>query len=909
MATIRTREGAPRAARPAGSLARYRSMRDFTRTPEPAGKAPKARAQGAFVVQKHAATALHYDFRLELDGVLKSWAVPKGPNLDPAVKRLAVETEDHPLEYASFEGVIPAGAYGAGRVIVWDQGRWIPEKDPQDGYRRGRLEFALEGQKLRGSWVLLRLAGRSQGAKPAWLLIKRHDGEARAGAKADLPALRPESVRTGRPIEALAQGTEREWPSNRKDKAHAKAEAKATRPRAGERRDAPAAATKPAAAGPRRPTRPAARGGSTSVADAASLPGAKPARLPTRFGAQLCTLVSAAPDGDGWLHEIKFDGYRMLCRIEGGRARLISRNGKDWTERFRRVADAAALLPVKDALLDGEVVRFDARGHTSFQALQAVLAPGTAHDVDFCVFDLLHLDGHDLSAVPLLERKRALARLVGKRKGSVLRYSDHVVGAGPAFHAAACRQGLEGIVSKRADGHHVAARTREWLKVRCGKRQELVVVGFTPHTALPRALGALLLGVNEDGRGLRYAGKVGTGFSETVRTDLRTRLERDATIEPPAFARSLRVPGAVWVKPRLVAEIAFTEWTEDGMLRHPTFQGLREDKEPSEVARERPAAPPAASAQPARAPRVAPRPAAGGGTVLHVRLTHPERVVWPEQGFTKAQLAAYYAAVAEWMLPEVKGRPITLLRCPEGQGKACFFQKHPVGAVPAGLTTVSIRESEGKAPYLVVEAAEGLVSLVQMGALEVHTWGARADDVERPDRIVLDLDPDPSVPFARVVAAAREVRARFEAVGLAAFVKTTGGKGLHVVTPLLRKHGWDEVKGVSRALAESLVKDEPETYLAKTSKAARRGKIFVDWLRNARGATAIASFSTRARAGAPVSVPLAWDELDRRLDPAAFTLASVPARLRSQKADPWGGFARTAKGLARAVKALGVSTQ
>jgi bifunctional non-homologous end joining protein LigD len=871
-------------------------MRDFAHTPEPAGKgaAARPRARGAFVVQKHDATRLHYDFRLELGGVLKSWAVPKGPSLDPGTKRLAVETEDHPLEYASFEGVIPAGAYGAGPVIVWDRGRWTPEGDPDDGYQRGRLEFTLDGEKLRGRWRLLRLGGRSGGGKRAWLLVKRHDEEARTGTRADLPILRPESVRTGRKIEALAPG------------APTKARAAARRPRVGGVRRT--AAKPPRAARPRPPVPSRARARGPAPA---RIPGARPAPLPLSFGPQLCTLVNAAPEGAGWIHEIKFDGYRMLCRVQGGRARLVSRNGKDWTSRFARVAEAAARLPVREALLDGEVVRFDTRGRTSFQALQAALTPGTAGDVVYCVFDLLHLDGHDLSAVPLLERKRALAGLLGRGKAGVLRTSDHVVGEGPAFHAAACREGLEGIVSKRADGHHVAARTREWLKVRCGKRQEFAIVGFTPHSAQPRALGSLLLGVKDAGRGLRYAGKVGTGFSDAVRSDLRARLERDAA-EPPAFARGLHVPGAVWVRPRLVAEVAYTEWTQDGLLRHPTFQGLREDKEPGEVVEERPAAlPPRDAPAPgtrrrrASGPR-SPASPAGGDTFSGVRLTHPDRVLWPGQGLTKAQLAAYYVEISGWVLPEVVGRPLTLVRCPEGQGKPCFFQKHPGKSVATGLGTVDIRESEGKAPYLVVQGTDGLVALVQMGALELHTWGSRADDVERPDRIVIDLDPDPSVPFARVVAAAREVRARLEALGLAAFVKTTGGKGLHVVTPLLRKHGWDEVKGVAHALAESLVRDEPALYLAKASKAARRGKIFVDWLRNTRGATAIASYSTRARAGAPVSVPLAWDELDARLDPAAFTLETVPRRLRALRVDPWAGYARAGKGLARASKALGV---
>jgi len=892
---------------PAGNLARYRSMRDFSRTPEPAGKAAAARKRGVFVVQKHDATRLHYDFRLELEGALKSWAVPKGPSLDPGTKRLAVETEDHPLEYATFEGVIPQGAYGAGPVIVWDRGRWVPQGDPLQGYKSGRLEFVLEGEKLRGGWLLLKLKSRSKDDSRAWLLIKRHDAEARSGAAADLPTLRPESVRSGSRIEVLTAGA-----TGPRTKPSAKRRAEPGAKRVG-RRSAAGRAPRPAGpAAPRSPrSSPAPRPGArVRTLAPARLPGSRAASLATVPGAQLCTLVSAAPAGEGWLHEIKFDGYRILCRIEDGRARLISRTGKDWTPRFATVAGAAALLPVSEALLDGEVVCFDEKGRTSFQALQAALSQGGGADFAYCVFDLLHLDGYDLAHVPLLERKRTLARLLGSRKPAVLRYSDHVLGEGPAFYAAACRAGLEGIVSKRSDGHYVAKRTRGWLKVRCGKHQELLIVGFTPHSAEPSALGALLLGIQGPGGVLRYAGKVGTGFSDALRRDLRKRLERHVT-STPVLAHGLRLPGAVWVKPRLVAEVSFTEWTQDGLLRHPALERLREDKLPAEVVEERPTAPPDAGSARTRSFRsTAPSRRAAdpgrGDTFGGVRLTHPERVLWAEQGLTKAALASYYVEIAEWILPDVEGRPLTLLRCPEGQGQPCFFQKHPTHGLAPGLGTVDIRASKGVAPYLVVKGAEGLVSLVQMGALELHTWGAHADDVERPDRIVIDLDPDPSLPFARVVAAARTVRARMEALGLAAFVRTTGGKGLHVVTPLRRRHSWDMVKDVARALAESLVRDEPASYLAKASKAARRGKIFVDWLRNTRGATAVATYSSRARAGAPVSVALGWDELDARLDPSTFTVLSVPKRLRALKQDPWAGYARAAAGLARAAKSLGV---
>jgi bifunctional non-homologous end joining protein LigD len=902
-------------------LAEYNRKRDFGKTPEPAGRehAPR-RDGGAFVVQKHDATRLHYDFRLEIDGVLKSWAVPKGPSLDPEQKRLAVETEDHPLEYGSFEGVIPKGQYGGGPVILWDRGTWTPQGDAGAAYRKGHLRFALDGEKMKGLWDLIRIRGRDDDDGRQWLLVKAKDAHATTGKAADLPARRPESVETGRRIEELDAAKDPSWQSNRvpKNKGRVRAAAR------------PAAAPRA-----RKRSTSKTRRGPTAV-DAASIEGARRGPLPATPGAQLCTLVESAPDGDEWVHEIKFDGYRILARVDDGAVRLLSRNGKDWTARFRTVADAVESLGLRSALFDGEVVRHTPDGKTSFQALQAALSGEHADELVYVVFDLLHLDGHDLARVPLVARKEALASVVGETGDGVLRLSEHVVGSGPAFFEAACRHGLEGIVSKRADGLHTAARTREWLKVRCGKRQEMVIVGYAEHSADPKAVGALLLAVHDEEGVLRWAGKVGTGFTEAVRRDLKRRLDAIATDDPPVVgAPPMR--DVVWAAPKLVGEVAFTEWTNDGVLRHPSFQGLREDKRPQDVVREREApAPrrdrdgePEEDAMPARSPdrdAPTPRPATSrrgsrtgttspastraretaGDSFAGITLTNPDRVVWPATGTRKRDLAAFYVDVAEAIVPHVAGRPLTLVRCPQGHGAPCFFQKHPLAGTPAAVGQVMIREEGGEAPYLVVSDVAGVVALVQMGALEFHTWGSRADDVEKPDRIVMDLDPAEDLPFSRVVETARELRDEMRSYGLTAFVKTTGGKGLHVVVPLVRRHTWGEVKAVSRAIAYGMAQREPSRWLAKASKAERKGKIFVDWLRNLRGATAVAAYSTRNKPRASVSMPLSWDALEKTKSADAFTLDNAREHVRRRKADPWEGYDASAASLVRAKKALDV---
>ena len=617
--------------------------------------------------------------------------------------------------------------------------------------------------------------------------------------------------------------------------------------------------------------------------------------LPAWVAPQLATLVAAAPAGDEWLHEVKLDGYRILARIARGRARLLTRNRQDWTDHFPAVAAAAAALPVKEALLDGEVVALDRAGVSSFQALQE---GAEGRSLAYVVFDLLFLDGRDLRARPLLERKKALARLLRGRRGRI-RYAEHVRGSGPQEYARACRNGLEGIVSKRASAAYSAGRSQTWLKVKCVARQEFVIGGYTDPEGARTELGSLLLGVHDRAGRLLYAGRVGTGFTQATLADLGARLRRLARRTSPFAPQGPRPPAraAHWVEPVLVGEVAFTEWTRDGLLRHPAFEGLREDKPAAQVVRE--------------APRAAPARRIAGGSaapvaVAGVRLTHPDRVLYREQAITKLGLARYYEAVAEHIVPHVAARPLSLVRCPEGQGSQCFYQKHAGPGLPAEVKRVRIRERGGAtAAYPYVDDLPGLVALVQIGVLELHPWNARVGRLERPDRLVLDLDPAPGVPWERVVEAARAIREMLAGLDLVSFVKTTGGKGLHVVAPI-RPTGWDTLHAVGEAVGAALVRRAPDRYTVSSLKAARRGRIFVDFLRNTRGATAVAAYSPRARPDAPVSTPLAWSELDGDARPGDFTVATVPRRLAARRTDPWTGFfsvdqsitARTARALA-----------
>jgi bifunctional non-homologous end joining protein LigD len=871
------------------ALRTYRRKRRFERTPEPRGRPRARRRRGGlqYVIQKHDATRLHFDFRLELDGVMKSWAVPKGPSLDPRVRRLAVHVEDHPIEYNRFEGIIPEGEYGGGPVILWDRGTWTPEGDARAAYRKGALKFRLEGEKLHGSWVLVRTHQR-QGNKEQWLLIKHADDAARPGAKIDIVNRLPRSVVSDRTIEEIGPSF------HRRDRG--------TRP--APRRSAPARSRpSPHGSSAARPAR-AARTRPAPRPRLDALAGARKDTLASFLEPELALLVDEAPGGDDWLHEIKFDGYRALCRIDRGRARLFTRRGNDWTGVFAPIARAAEKLPVQSAWLDGEVVVLGPDGISSFNALQNALGDGGSGDLLYYAFDLLWLDGYDLRGVPLLERKRLLKGVVPARAAGPIRYSDHVEGRGDAFFAQACQAGLEGTVAKRSRSLYRAGRGGDWVKVKCLQTREFAVVGYTDPAGSRQGFGALVLGQAENG-GLVHVGRVGTGFDDRTLRALTPRLRALEVKTPPVdpVPRGAAARGVHWVRPRLVADVAFTEKTRDGILRHPTFRGLREDKTPAETAGESAGTElqPLGTAGSERSAGVPKREAAKRPTGM--KLTHPDKVLFPRDGVTKRRLVDYYLAVQERLMPHVKNRPLTIYRCPDGLGKFCFWSKHLEPPLPRGLHPISLDDAKTekeRGAYFYATSIEGVLALVQLGTLELHVWGSRAAKVEYPDLMIFDVDPDVGLPWKKVVEGCLALRSRLEEIGLRSWLKTTGGKGMHVCVPLGRRQTWDEVKEFSRALSEDLAGREPAKYTTNLLKARRRGRIFIDYLRNGRGATAVAAWSTRAREGATVSMPLAWEELDLSLRPDAWNVGNAAERLRLQ--DPWTGFGDCRQTITAAMK-------
>lgn len=811
----------------ASGLETYRSMRKFDQTPEPRGS--KSRRKGhTYAIQMHSARRLHYDLRLELDGVLKSWAITRGPSLDPSQKRLAVRTEDHPVDYAAFEGNIPKGHYGAGTVLLWDRGSWTPIGDPHKGLEKGKLEFRIEGERLKGKWALIRFRGQKNEKRENWLLIKEHDDE--ATDESDPVEDFRTSVLTKRKTDEIAKDQDHVW--NGREEKKGKKPARKKRQSAG--------------------------------------------KLPRFTPPALATLVDDVPEGDDWLFEMKFDGYRALAAVKGDDVRIYTRSGLDWTHRYGPLADAFAKLDLDSALIDGEIVSVDKQGRSDFSALQQALK-GKGGALSFFAFDLLEADGKDLRREPLVERKKQLQSLLGEagRKGPVF-FTDHIAGDGAEMFDTLCKRGFEGVIAKRADAPYPKGRSTAWLKIKCGREQEFVVIGWSPSDK-QRPFSSLLLGHHEKGK-LVYAGRVGSGFPED---DMRSLASRFATLtrktSPVANAGDIppSVAGkATWLRPEVVVQVAFAEFTRDGVLRQARYLGLREDKPAREVAAERPA--------PTEAKSMTDEPVIQG-----IRISNPGRVLFPEQGVTKLELAQYLEKASGLMMPHIEKRLVSLVRCPQGRQTKCFFQRHAGAGLTDGFKSLPVKGAKEREDYLYLDGKKGLIAAAQMGVLELHLWGSRIDDIERPDRLVFDLDPAPDLPFEAVVEASFQMRDLLEELGLQTFPMLTGGKGVHVIAPLTRRHEWPVVKAFAKGVAEFAAKMMPDRYIAVATKAKRKGRIFIDYLRNDRSATAIAPYSPRARKGGPVAWPVSWKELETAESAAAMTIADAPVEKRK---DPWRGY-------------------
>ncbi|SPA48891.1 ATP dependent DNA ligase [Cupriavidus taiwanensis] len=867
------------------ALEKYRRMRDFGATPEPSGAAaraaPRQRAAAlSFVIQKHAARRLHYDFRLELGGTLKSWAVPKGPSLDPADKRMAVHVEDHPMDYAGFEGVIPAGHYGAGTVIVWDRGTWVPVGDPEAGYRSGKLKFELRGEKLHGQWTLVRMHGSRQKEQDAWLLIKERDDAAVPASEFDVVEAMPDSVLGG---------------TQRKSAARRTGAGKAAEPAAADR------STTPAAHDAIRALKPP--------------PDATRAALPLALAPQLATLVDKPPpDAAAWRYEIKFDGYRLLARVDGKDVRLFTRQGHDWTSKLRALARDVGALGLPDGWLDGEIVVLGKHGETDFQALQNAFDTSRVEAIQYFAFDLPYFAGHDLRKVPLVERRALLRRIFQHNTSPRLQFSEDFEASAGDMLDAACRMKLEGVIGKRVDSGYVSARSNTWIKLKCTLRQEFVVAGFTDPKGSRNGIGSLLLGVHDSGGRLRYAGNVGTGFDTRTLDALRAQLDALRADASPFQTVPAGVRGH-WVKPRLVAEVSFGSWTREGRVRHAVFHGLRTDKPAGAVSVEQAAAPagkgkaaattrdrPAGRPAPGSKAGAAKRQTAVGGKVS---ISHAERVIDAGSGLTKGELVRYYERAAPLMLPHLRGRPIAMVRAPSGVGGEQFFQRHSDTLRVDGLNVLDPGLWPGHPALLEIASAEALVAAAQLNVVEFHTWNASKRSIDRPNRIIFDLDPGEGVPWAQVQEAAALMKALLDELGLASFLKTSGGKGLHVVVPVTPRAGWDELKDFARDVVLHVAATLPQRFVAKSGARNRVGKIFIDYLRNGMGATTVAAFSARARPGLGVSIPVAWEELDTLTSAAQWTVANVEARLDAlEAADPWADYAGTRQAITRAAARL-----
>ncbi|MEP7156303.1 MAG: DNA ligase D [Betaproteobacteria bacterium] len=879
------------------SLASYRAKRNFRITAEPGGdgatplKKTRAGKTGAadkaqiFVIQRHHASHLHYDFRLELDGTLKSWAVPKGPSLDPKDKRLAVHVEDHPISYAEFEGTIPEKQYGAGEVVLWDRGTWQADGNAAAAYKAGKIKFELAGEKLHGHWTLVRTHMGKNGAagKENWLLIKERDSDARPAGEYDITTERPESVKA--------------LPARRKAVASSRLAAVANVAAKSTSLDANEAAKK-----------------STGQHALRTTP--RTTQLPGKIEPQLATLVTTAPADDGWTYELKLDGYRILTRIDdAGKVRAFTRNGLDWSAKIPALIKAIGALGLRNTWLDGEIVVLNADGKPGFQLLQNAFADHATQSIQYFLFDIPFFDGQDLRAEPWTARREVLDAAMKKNRSALLGVTDALPSPIADIWSNVCHHGLEGLIGKRTDAPYSSGRSSSWIKVKCSKRQEFVICGYTNPKGSRTGFGALLLGVNEDGK-LRYAGRVGTGFDESRLTEMFKELKSRAIDDSP-FAKpptGADVRDVHWVKPELVGEVAFAEWTKEGVVRQAVFHGLRADKPASAITVEKAAHAPGngkgkgktKSASVAVAPAIAKGKGAGKGRVTTesgVIVSHPDRIVDPSSGLTKLDLVLYYEKISDYMLPHLNGRPIAMLRVPENINGEQFFQKHlDKYVIPGALKIPGLDPGHG--PVVVLNNQKALAGAAQMNTVELHTWNALARSIEKPDRIIFDLDPDPSLSWEKVIDATKLTRTLLEELGLKVFLKTSGGRGLHIVVPMLRKHEWAAAKDFAQAVSQHLARAIPDRFSAKMGAQNRIGKVFVDYLRNGRGATTVAAFSARARPGLAVSVPVSWGELEKLRASDQWNIVNVHDYLAARKTDPWAGYEKSRQSLATAIKTL-----
>ena len=833
------------------SLKTYKAKRNFAITPEPAEGGQEGGEALTFVIQKHWASRLHYDFRLELDGVMMSWAVPKGPSYDTHDKRMAVHVEDHPISYNDFEGTIPPKQYGAGKVIIWDKGYWKPLDDARKALAAGNLKFELTGHKMHGKWVLVRMKGKGEKQEP-WLLIKEKDEYARPAEEFSVVDEMPDSVK------AL--------------------------PLPG------AAATVPAKA---------AKSAPKAVPKAAPKASAPKAELPETLTPQLATLVDAPPSSpEEWLFEIKFDGYRILTRVDGADIRLVTRNGNDWTHKMRPLRDAIAKMKLPSGWYDGEIVVHDDDGRPDFGLLQNAFDENHPGEMVYFIFDIPFHDGRDLRDMPLEERRAILEKVMEKKATDTVRYSAALNATPQDMIAAACSMGLEGIIGKRRDSAYTSRRGGSWIKLKCGQRQEFVIGGYTDPQGSRSGFGSLLLGTYDKDGKLQYAGNVGSGFNGASLKELKSKMDQLTADNSPFVPNKEIDKRAHWLKPTLVAEVAFGEWTRSGSIRHSVFKGLRKDKKASAITRELPA-----HMKEKENTDMETSTAVQGKLPASLKVTNPDRVIDKQSGATKITLVRYYALVGALMLPHLKGRPVSLVRAPAGVGGELFFQKHAETNKLPGVKRLNQALDPDHPPMLEVSTEQGLLSAAQWNVVELHTQNASATSYEKPNRMVFDLDPGKNVTWKQVQEAAQLMRAFLDHLGLPAFLKTSGGKGLHVVVPIKPGYGWDDVKAFSQAIVAHMAQNIPERFVLKSGPSNRVGKIFIDYLRNGRGATTACAWSARARPGLGISVPVAWEELDKLTGGDHWTVGTVHTRLDVGNT-PWDGYAKAAKGLAPAMKML-----